>query len=74
MHLQQHGRVQPSRAEGWRYADHRAFDNIGGTALDWRVDRLAFGKTTHGLISAVKAGNMNAAPKQRFDIAILACR
>src|SRR4051812_27027473 len=43
VHLQQHPRAQRARADVGVDPQHRALDDVGGRALDRRVERLTFG-------------------------------
>ena len=43
MHLEQHPRLEPGLRERAGHAAHGALDDVGGGALQRRVDRLALG-------------------------------
>src|ERR1700722_17755694 len=43
VHLQQHAGLEPGGRECRRDADHGALDDVGGTALQRRIDRGALG-------------------------------
>jgi hypothetical protein len=42
MHLQQHPRIQARAHQSFVHADHGAADDVGGGALNGRIDRRAF--------------------------------
>src|SRR3546814_8416728 len=47
VHLQQHARAELRFLQRRRHADHRPLDDVGGGALDRRVDGSALGETAH---------------------------
>ena len=67
MHLQQHARGQI--AGRVIHADHGAADDIGGGALNGRVDRGALGKARTGALG-VDLGRVDLAAKKRLHIAV----
>ena len=64
MHLKQHGCVLPGFGQGCGDADHGALDNVGSTALDRRVDRLAFGIIAPHRVLVEDARQVDAAAEQ----------
>ena len=71
MNLQQHAGIKLGAFKFTRQAHHGAFDNVGGPALNGRVDGGAFGQAAHHGIFIVDARNMAFAAKQSGDEALL---
>ena len=72
MHLQQHARLQPGIAQRLRHADHGALDDVGGRALQRRVDRLAFAEGAFGAVGRLDLRQPDFPAEDRLDIAMLA--
>src|SRR6185312_7034490 len=72
VHLQQHLCFQLFLRQRVGHADHGAADDVGGCALDRRVDRGAFGAPAHARDFGIDLADMDAPPKQGFDIAVVA--
>src|SRR5207342_2635613 len=51
--------------------DHRALDDVGGSALHRRVDRRAFGTGAQALVARVDVVQVQAPPEHGFDVAAL---
>ena len=78
MHREDHARPRGSDAgelfESGVDGDHRAFENVGGSALDWHVDGLPLRVPANVLVSAVDVGEVASPSKQCADVSRLACR
>ncbi len=72
MDLEQHPGGKPRILQGARHADHGALDDIGGAALDGRVDRGALGEAAARRVLVVDPGHVDLAPEQGLDEAGLA--
>ena len=69
MDLQQHAGVQPFAGEGGGDAGHRALDDVGGRALQRRVDRLPLGAGAARRVGVADPRDEAFAPEDRLDIA-----
>jgi hypothetical protein len=70
MDLQQHLRGQA--VDRGLHPDHRAADDVGGRALDRRVDRGAIGEARPRPLG-VDLGRMDLAAEEGLDIARVPC-
>ena len=72
VHRQQHRGIEPARLERRRHLDHRPLDDVGGRALQRRVDGRALGEAALGVVLVVDAGKVAAAAENGLDIAVAA--
>ena len=72
MHLEKHFCIEARLAQRCWKTYHRPFYNISRTALNWRVNRLTFSKTTLCLIPISKTRYMYTSAKQCFHKPIFA--
>ena len=71
MHLQQHLSLQRALIEPIVDIDHRALDDVGGSALHRRIDGGALGGLAQHAVAGMNIGQVEAATKQGLDIAFL---
>src|SRR6266481_4028619 len=65
MDLEQHTRLQLAGAQIFVNADHRHLDQVGGSSLQRRVDRRAFGKAAHVGVLAIDVRDRPHPAKER---------
>ena len=70
MHLEHHAEREVLVVDALLDADHGNLDEVGGTALHWRVHGHAFGHLRFHAVGTVDACNVAAAAGKRFDIAV----
>ena len=72
MHLQQHARGEPGVGQGRRDPDHGALDDVGGGALDRRIDRGPLAEPAARRVLLADRRHVDLAAEQRGDEARLA--
>ncbi len=72
MHLQQHPRPHVVVPQRTVHAQHRDLDDVGGAALDRRVERHSLGHLPPLPVVAGQIGQITAPPQDRRGVAVLA--
>src|SRR3984885_4421941 len=70
--LEGHAGAEFAGGDGGVDADHGQFDEVGGGALQWRVDSGAFGEATHVGVAGLDVGDGADAAKVGADGAVAA--
>ena len=70
VNLKDHGALEAFALKAVVDADHGELHDVGGGALDGRVDRVPLGMAAYGLVPRIDVAQVAATSQKSFDVAL----